>query len=92
MAKSTTPKGDGRTARQDLAYEASHQIADLSQFAMAEVMRINVAGDGGVRAAIIRIHDLSLATMSALGDDSEDEKLLHEAVHGRVAAAMRAKA
>lgn len=91
MADEIMSSVEGQTVRQNLAYEASHQIAALSQFAMSEILRINVAGDDGVRAAIIRIHDLSLATMSAMGDDSHDEADLRETVHGRVAAAMRAK-
>lgn len=92
MNENTISTSNGRTVRQNLALEASHQIAALSELALLELNRINVAGDDGVKASLIRIHDLSLATMSAMGDDCHDEADLDEAVHGRVAAGLRRRA
>jgi hypothetical protein len=92
MSKSTTTNSTAGAVRHSLALEASHQVAALSELALLELNRINVAGDDGVRAALIRIHDLSLATMSAMGDEEHDEAELTEAVHGRVAANLLRRA
>ncbi|KRC11519.1 hypothetical protein ASE11_19115 [Hydrogenophaga sp. Root209] len=49
---------------------------------LSEISKINISGDEGIKAAVIRIRDLSKVVMSALDDEMHEVSDLHLTVHG----------
>lgn len=82
MAEGNSWTEEERSSRDDLAIKASGQIEGLCHMVLAELRLMQPAGVGGVVAAIIRMRELSKATMSAIGDEVHAIDDLHQIVHG----------
>lgn len=87
MAESIIPNPDELSARNLLALQSAWQVEALSHMILSELASINTAGDQGIKAAVIRIRDLSKVVMSALDDDLHEVADLHLTVHGVAATA-----
>lgn len=71
-----------RAARDELALEASWQIEALSDMVLAALSSLDTTGVSGIKSAIVRIRELSRATMSALADNVQHIDDVHQVVHG----------
>ena len=76
-----------RTERDELALEASWQIEALSDMVLTTLSNMDATGVSGIKSTIIRIRELSSATMSALVDDVSHINDIHRVVHGTPVAA-----
>lgn len=72
--------------RNRLALESAWQVEGLSHMILSELDSINISGDQGIKAAVIRICDLSKVVISALDDDVHEVSDLCRTVHGRAIA------
>lgn len=82
MADPTISMGDDLSQRNRLALESAWQVEALSHMILCEIAKINISGDEGIKAAVIRIRDLSKVVMSALDDEIHEVSDLHLTVHG----------
>lgn len=82
MATPIIPNAEELSPRHRLALESAWQVEALSHMVLTEIAKINMAGDKGIKAAVIRIRDLSKVVMSALDDELHEVSDLHLTVHG----------
>lgn len=82
MADNIIQIDEDRKTRESLALEAAEQINGLCHMMLAELRVLEPVGASGIVASLIRIKELTSATMSALGDEIHDVDDLHLAVHG----------
>lgn len=85
MAEPIIPNAEEQTARMDVISECAHQIEGLSDMVLAELLRLNTCGTDGIKAAVIRIRDLTGVVFRANDEDDDDISSMRREVHGKAA-------
>lgn len=70
--------------RHDINLEAAHQVFGLSGMILTELEKLNMAGTSGLKAAVLRVRDLSGVMMRTMDEDDDDFGDMQRSLHGHV--------
>ncbi len=68
--------------RHDINLEAAHQVYGLSDMILSELEKLNMAGTSGLKAAVLRVRDLSGVMMRTMNEDDDDYEDMQRILNG----------